>query len=539
MNPRRVTRPWLAISALCTGLFMILLDNTIVNIAVPSMMSDLGTGLDQILWIVNGYTLAYAVPLILAGRLGDRFGRKRLYVVGLVVFTLASALCGLSDTGGELIAARAAQGVGGALMTPQTLAFITVLFPPEKRGAAFGAWSGVAGVSTIAGPLLGGLIVEKLSWEWIFFVNVPVGVIGLVLALLVVPESRNASTQRLDPLGIVLVSTGLFAVIYALQEGSHYDWGVIAGPLSVPVLLVAGVVLVAAFLLVQQRSPEPMVPLTLFADRNFSIANVVATAVGFGMVALLPVTLFLQDVLGLSALECGLVTAPASVCAAMIAPFAGFRADRTGGKYLLVTGLLAFCAGIGGSALLAAPNMRVWLIVPAVIVLGVAMGLLFSTMTTVALRDVRPELSGAASAVFNTTRQLGQALGTAAVGALLQAALRTSTHREAATAAESLPVSVREQFVDSFTAVSAGSPARTVDAPAGLPTSLSAQWHQLGVGVFGHGFVTAMRWTLLLPIALLLIAAACSFGLRRTRKASRTVSPDTARLTETSHRPAE
>lgn len=216
----RSRNPWLALGALCLGLFMILLDTTIVNIAVPSMLTDLHTGLDEILWVVNIYVLAYAVPLIVAGRLGDRFGRKKLYVIGLVVFTGASGLCGVADSGEQLIVARAVQGVGAALMNPQTLAFVTVLFPPAKRGAAFGAWSAVTGMSTIAGPLLGGLIVEKLDWQWIFFVNVPVGVCGLLLVLLWVPESRTQARHSFGPLGIALLTGALFAVTFGLLEAA-------------------------------------------------------------------------------------------------------------------------------------------------------------------------------------------------------------------------------------------------------------------------------------------------------------------------------
>ncbi len=200
-------------------------------------------------------------------------------------------------------------------------------------------WSAVAGVSTIAGPLLGGFIVERLSWQWIFFVNVPIGVIGLFLILLWVPESRTGLAHRVDPLGAVLLTGGLFAITFGLLEGSRYDWGTITGGLTIPMLLVGGCVLLAGFVMAQWRSADPLVPLTLFADRNFTLANVVALAVGFAMVSLLPLMIFLQAILGLSPLEAGVVTAPASLTAAAIAPFAGFRADRTGGKYLLIAGL--------------------------------------------------------------------------------------------------------------------------------------------------------------------------------------------------------
>lgn len=516
----RSRNPWLALGALCLGLFMILLDTTVVNIAVPSMLTDLHTGLDEILWVVNIYVLAYAVPLIVAGRLGDRFGRKKLYVIGLVVFTAASGLCGVADSGEQLIVARALQGVGAALMNPQTLAFVTVLFPPAKRGAAFGAWSAVTGMSTIAGPLLGGLIVEKLDWQWIFFVNVPVGVCGLLLVLLWVPESRTQARHSFGPLGIALLTGALFAVTFGLLEGSRYHWGTITGRLSVPLLLAVGVVLLAAFGLLQWKGRDPLVPVRLFADRNFTLANVVATAVGFAMVSLLPLMLFLQAVLGLTPLQAGVVTAPASVIAAVIAPFAGFRADRTGGKYLLIAGLLAFAVGIAAAAVTARPGLSSWAILPAVAAIGAGIGLLFTTMTNVAVGDVSPELSGAASGVFNTTRQLGQALGTAAVGALLQATLHHTLTDEALRRSAGLPTAHRQEFVDSFEAV--GDSGLFAQAPGNTGTAGAAgqPMQQLSTEVFNHGFVSAMRWTLLLPLGFAVLAALCCLGIRNHRAAA-------------------
>src|SRR5438477_11498171 len=226
-RPVQAKNEWLVLVFLILGFFMLLLDTTIVNIAIPAMISGLNSSLDQILWVINAYLLAYAVLLITAGRLGDFFGPRRLFALGLAIFTVASALCGLAQDGNQLIAARILQGVGGAILTPQTLSIITVIFPPERRGAAFGVWGAVAGVATVTGPTLGGFLVTYINWRWIFFVNVPVGLIALAGALLVVPDLRPGRRHRLDIVGVLLASSGLFLGILALIEGQRFDWGLI------------------------------------------------------------------------------------------------------------------------------------------------------------------------------------------------------------------------------------------------------------------------------------------------------------------------
>src|SRR5690242_21801417 len=221
------TNPWLVLLVLTTGFFMIMLDTTIVNVAIPAMSAGLNTTLDQILWVINAYVLVYAVLLITAGRLGDLYGQRTLFAIGLLVFTVASALCGLAQNAEQLIAARVLQGVGGALLTPQTLAILTSIFPPERRGAAFGIWGGIAGLATIAGPVVGGLIVTYLNWRWVFYVNVPVGVTAFVLTFLIVPDLRPGRVSGVEPVGVLLTSAGLFAITFALIEGQRFDWGTV------------------------------------------------------------------------------------------------------------------------------------------------------------------------------------------------------------------------------------------------------------------------------------------------------------------------
>ena len=278
--------PWPALWALCVGFFMILVDTTIVSVATPTILTALHTDVDSVVWVTSAYLLAYAVPLLITGRLGDRFGPRRVYFVGLTVFTLASLWCGLTGTIDGLIAARVVQGLGASVMMPQTMAVITRTFPAESRGRAMSLWGAVAGVATLVGPILGGVLVDGLGWEWIFFVNVPVGVVGLVLAVRLVPELPT-HVRRFDLPGVVLSAVGMFLLVFGIQEGQTYDWGTISGPISVWSLIVAGVAVLAVFIVWQARTKEePLLSLELFRDRNFSLACVAIAAVGFGVTAM-------------------------------------------------------------------------------------------------------------------------------------------------------------------------------------------------------------------------------------------------------------
>src|ERR1700674_126080 len=279
------TNPWLVLVVLCTGFFMILLDTTIVNVAIPAMSAGLNTTLDQILWVLNAYILVYAVLLITAGRLGDLYGQRNLFAIGLAIFTIASALCGLSQNATELIAARILQGVGGALLTPQTLAILTSLFPPERRGAAFGIWAGVAGLATIAGPTVGGAIVTYINWRWIFFVNVPIGIAAIVATFAIIPDLRPGRSHGWDIVGIFLATLGLFGVVFGLIEGERFKWGEIgAYVVTIPEVIGVGAVLLVLFVIWERLQTEPLVPLSLFEERNFAVANWIAASIAFGMI---------------------------------------------------------------------------------------------------------------------------------------------------------------------------------------------------------------------------------------------------------------
>src|SRR5712664_2018824 len=378
------TNPWLVLVVLTSGFFMILLDTTIVNVAIPAMSAGLNTTLDQILWVLNAYVLTYAVLLITAGRLGDLYGQRNLFAAGLAVFTVASGLCGLAQDANQLIAARGLQGVGGAIPVPQTLAILTSLFPPDRRGAAFGIWAGVAGLATLAGPTLGGAIATYIDWRWIFFVNVPIGVAALVATFAIIPDLRPGRRHGWDIVGTFLATAGLFGLIFGLIEGERFNWGQIGSTVvTIPEVIGAGVVLLVAFVIWERYQPEPLVPLSLFEERNFAVANWMAAAIAFGMMSLLlPIDIYLQSVRDFSALTAGLTLAPMSLTSMVVAPFAGRLADRIGGKYILMTGIFVFAIGFGSLTYVAGPDST-WItfLVPA-IVAGGGMGMTFAPMTT-------------------------------------------------------------------------------------------------------------------------------------------------------------
>ena len=522
------SNPWLVLVVLCAGFFMILLDTTIVNVAIPAMSAGLNTTLDQILWVLNAYILVYAVLLITAGRLGDLYGQRNLFAIGLAIFTVASALCGLSQNAGELIAARVLQGVGGAVLTPQTLAILTTLFPPERRGTAFGIWGGVAGLATVAGPTLGGAIVTYIGWRWIFFVNVPIGIVAFIAAFAIIPDLRPGRRHGWDLVGVVLATLGLFAIVFGLIEGQRYNWGQITNyVVTVPEVIGAGIVLMIAFVIWERFQSEPLVPLALFEDRNFAVANLISAAIAFGMMSLfLPIVIYLQSVRGFSALTAGLTLAPMSLTSMVVAPFAGRFADRIGGKYILMAGISVFTIGFGSLILIAGPDST-WInfLVPA-IVAGAGMGMTFAPMTTVAMRNISPRMAGAASGLLNTNRQLGAAVGSAIVGAILQNRLASSLHTQAVSHASALPPAFRDRFVSAFSSVASngfeiGTGQNGAKLPAGLPPAVAQQLTWLAHDVFVSAFIDAMKATLAVPIAVLAVTALSTLLIRRRVTARR------------------
>jgi EmrB/QacA subfamily drug resistance transporter len=513
--------PWMVLLVVSLGFFMTLLDLTIVNIAIPDMLQQLHASLDDILWVINAYALVLAVLLITAGRLGDMFGQRTMFIAGIVVFTLASMACGLSPNAATLIAFRAVQGLGAAMLMPQTLAILTMVFPPERRGAAFGVWGAVAGVATIAGPTLGGLLVSAFDWRWIFFVNLPIGVAVIALAFALVPGLHTDRKHKLDISGVILASLALLAICYGLVEGQRYEWSTITSFISIPLILGVGVVLLAIFLIVQWRKQdaEPLIPFSLFSSRNFSLMNWVSCTVAIGMMGIfLPFTIYLQSVLGFSALKAGLVMAPASLVSMFLAPLAGRMSDRIGGKFILLTGLTFFAVGMGWMALIATPNSAWYDFLPGLVVAGIGIGCTFAPMTTLAMRDVNYQMAGAASGVLNTTRQFGSVIGTAAIGALLQNRLATELTTQARQRTGGLPSAARDQIIAGFqSAAKAGvslgaGQGSKIPLPKSVPPSLVQSIHRTLGLIFTNGYVSAMRTTIVLPLIVLVIgAASCLF----------------------------
>src|SRR5437879_6817242 len=272
-NNVRPSAPWLALAVLALGLFMTLLDLTIVNVAIPSIVDDLHASLDQVLWVLNGYSLMYAVLLITSGRLGDIFGPRNMFGAGIVVFTVASAFSGLSHDPTQLILGRGAQGLGAAILAPQGLPIMTTLFPPERRGGVFAIYGALSGLAVLLGPVLGGFIVTHFGWRWIFYVNLPVGVATLIAAFVLIPDLRPGRSHRLDLAGVVLASGGLLCVVFGLIEGQRYSWGTVSGFVTIPEIIGAGVLLLAVFLFVQARrqGKEPLLNFVIFNDRNFTL----------------------------------------------------------------------------------------------------------------------------------------------------------------------------------------------------------------------------------------------------------------------------
>jgi EmrB/QacA subfamily drug resistance transporter len=519
---RAQSNPWLVLVVLTTGFFMILLDTTIVNVAIPAMSAGLNTTLDQILWVLNAYILVYAVLLITAGRLGDLYGQRNLFALGLLVFTVASALCGLSQNVTELILARILQGVGGALLTPQTLAIIASLFPPERRGAAFGIWGAAAGLATVTGPTVGGAIITYIDWRWIFFINVPIGIGALIATFAIIPDLRPGRRHGWDIVGVILATTGLFAMVFGLIEGQRYNWGQITSyVVTIPEVIGAGAVLIVLFIVWERFQTEPLVPLSLFEDRNFAVANWIAAAISFGMLSLfLPITIYLQSVRDFTALQAGLTLAPMSLTSMVVAPFAGRFADRIGGKYILMTGITVFAIGTASLTFVAGPDST-WInfLLPAIIA-GAGMGMTFAPMTTVAMRNISPRMAGAASGVLNTTRQLGAAIGSAVVGALLQSHLATALHDQAVSQSASLPQAVRDRFIAAFSSVASngfeiGTGQNGATLPSGLPPAVAHQIAILAHDVFVSAFIDAMKSTLTVPIIFLFLTAVTTLLIKR------------------------
>ena len=410
-----IADPWRALWVMMVGFFMILVDATIVAVANPSIMEKLGAGYDAVIWVTSAYLLGFAVPLLLAGRLGDRYGPKNLYLLGLTVFTFASLWCGLSGTIGMLIAARVLQGVGAALLTPQTLSTITRIFPAERRGVAMSVWGATAGVATLVGPLAGGVLVDGLGWQWIFFVNVPIGIVGLGLAFWLVPVLPTEK-HGFDLIGVLLSGIGMFMVVFALQEGQSHHWapwvwGTLAG----------GIGFMAAFIFWQQANRnEPLIPLHIFGDRDFSLSTIGVATIGFVVTAMiLPVMFYAQAVCGLSPTRAALLTAPMAIASGLFAPWVGKIVDRSHPRPIIGFGFSMLAIALTWLSVEMTPTTPIWRIVLPLTATGVGMAFIWSPLAATATRNLPAQDAGAGSGVYNATRQVGSVLGSASMAAFM------------------------------------------------------------------------------------------------------------------------
>jgi EmrB/QacA subfamily drug resistance transporter len=410
-------RKWWTLLAVCLGTFMLLLDVTIVNVALPDIQRELGSSLSDLQWVVDAYSLGLASLLLTFGSLADRFGRRRVFALGLVLFSAASALCGVAGSPLFLNLARGLQGCGGALMFATSLALIANDFRGRERGTAFGIWGATIGASVAVGPLIGGALTEGLGWEWIFYVNVPVGAGTLALTLLKVSESRDPTARAVDWLGVLTFSSGLFFLVFALIRGNPEGWG---SPMIVSMLAGAAALLVA-FVVVETRVAEPMLDLSLFRKPAFTGASTTAFVLSAAMFSMfLYITLYIQNILGYSPLEAGLRFLPITVVSFFVAPLAGNLSERLPVRALLGTGLLLVSLG-----LVLMHGITVgsdWTaLLGGFIVAGAGVGLINPPLASTAVGVVEPERAGMASGISNTFRQVGIATGIAGLGAVFQA----------------------------------------------------------------------------------------------------------------------
>jgi EmrB/QacA subfamily drug resistance transporter len=409
-------RRWWTLAAMCFALFMIMLDNTVVNVALPSIQKDLGASISGLEWTVNAYTLTFAVLLVTGGRLGDLFGRRRMFLFGVIVFGASSAFIGLAQSEAWLVTGRALQGIGAAFMMPATLSIISNAFPPHERGKAIGTWAGVSALALAIGPVVGGFLVENVSWQSIFFLNLPVAAVAVVVTLFATHESRDeTAAQSIDFPGVATITVGLAALVLALVEGNAWGWG--SG--RIVALLAVSVASLAAFGVFETRTANPMVDFRFFRSRSFLGANIVAFVVSFAMLAtFFFFALYLQNVRGYSPLQAGVRFLPMTAVIIVAGPVAGRLSDRIGPRPLMTLGLLLNAISLYWQGHLHTDTPYAMLI-GAFVLMGLGMGMIMSPMSTAAMNAVDQTKAGVASGVLSMSRMVGGTFGVAAMGALI------------------------------------------------------------------------------------------------------------------------
>ena len=410
-------RKWWTLGAMCFALFMIMLDNTVVNVALPSIQQDLGASISGLVWTVSGYTLSFAVLLATGGRLGDIFGRRRIFLIGVVIFALSSATAGLAPDATSLVVSRIIQGIGAALMMPGTLSIITDVFPAHERGKAMGTWAGVSALALAIGPVLGGFLTEHVSWRAIFYINVPVAIGAVLATLFAVRESRDTSVGRdVDYAGVAVLTAGLTALVLALVEGNSWGWG----STQTIALIAVALISLPLFVAVENRVKAPIVQFKLLSDRDFLGAIVVASVISFAMLGVFFfLALYMQDILGYTPLEAGVRFLPSTLMIVAIAPVAGRLSDRYGPRWLIGGGLLIVAASLFSFSKIAVDSSYLDLL-PGFMLLGIGIAMTMSPMTSAAMNAVPVQKAGIASGVLSMFRMVGGSLGVAVTGAIFQ-----------------------------------------------------------------------------------------------------------------------
>jgi EmrB/QacA subfamily drug resistance transporter len=437
-------RKWWTLGAMCFALFMVMLDNTVVNVALPSIQRDLHAQISELEWVVNGYTLTFAVLIATGGRLGDIFGRRLMFLAGVVIFAITSATAGLAQNAEMLIASRAIQGIGAALMMPATLSIITHAFPAAERGKAIGTWAGVSALALSIGPVVGGFLTEYVSWRAIFFINLPVAAGAVIATVFAVRESRDDTVdRRVDYPGVIALTTGLTAIVLALIEGN--SWGWTSG--SILSLLVGGAIGLAAFVAIELRVSAPMLEFSLFRTRQFIGSNLIAFIITFAMMGtFFFMAIYMQDILGYGALEAGVRFLPTTMVIAVVAPISGRLADRLGPVWPMSTGLFVLAIAMFMFAGIDTGTTYGGLIIPFVL-MGIGIALVMSPMSTAAMNAVSVQKSGVASGVLQMSRMIGASVGVAATGAIFQSQLGAGFNPGLLATA---PEQARATFVDAL-----------------------------------------------------------------------------------------
>jgi EmrB/QacA subfamily drug resistance transporter len=493
-------RRWGVLVVISFSLFVILLDVTIVNIALPHIMTAFKASLSSIEWVFNIYVLVFASLLLTLGKLGDVFGRKLLFVIGLSVFTLSSLGCSLSPTFTVLLVFRGIQAVGGAAMMPATLSLLNVEFSKSRRGLALGIWGAVAGAANALGPIIGGALVDAASWRYIFLINVPIGIFAFIAALIVVRESTDpATSRRIDVPGVILISITLFCLTFALVEGQKYGWT----SATILDLFAGAFVGLVAFVIVELRTRVPLAQLRLLRDRVFSAGNFIGLVQSFGLIGVIfLLVLFLQIVLGFNALKAGLTLLPLPIAIMLVAPFAGRLTDAIGGRWILLVGTLTTAVGIFLMSDLSGVTDWTNLVLPLA-VCGAGMGLVMAPTTTVVMASTPVEQSGMGAGILSTTRQIGSVLGLSVLGAVLQNQL-VSNITAALIKIPVLTAAVRAQIVAALQSGGIGSGG--INIPGALPDTVKVQM----VALFKEQFAHSLNMTMRVAIVVILLGTVSS-----------------------------